>query len=200
MASCVCLSYPELVGLIKKYTRIPDNAPSSIVQSLAQERRSQQPRSRETHLTTAHPLVVIEDIGGNFKPLYKEFPPGRKGRSSFPVVNFDAPEGVCPFYPPHVAEEKNVAKQRAHREMENKRKVQEHKAFIALPVEARIARARKKGPKSGYCECCRVEYTDVNKVGLPLLPLFFHLPLSPHCCCCCCFCCRSSSTPPPSNT
>jgi len=163
----VFLLLPELTSYMKRYIRIPDNAPGYIFQSLAQERRSSQvPRGRDPAniFTTIHPMVVVEDQAGTFKPVFKEFPPGRRGKSSFPAMNFEAPPGICPLYPQHVIDEKNAGKLKAHRERETARRFEEREAFNALPPVEKIARARKKGPKAGYCECCRIDYTDVNKV------------------------------------
>ena len=109
-------------------------------------------------------MVVVEDQAETFQPLFKDFVPGRRGKSSFPAMNFEAPPGICPFYPQHVIDEKNAGKLKAHRERETARREEERAAFNALPPAEKIARARKKGPKAGYCECCRIDYTDVNKV------------------------------------
>jgi len=50
------------------------------------------------------------------------------------------------------------------REMEARKRRKERSQFIALTQDEKIKVARKKGPKTGYCECCKVDYTDATKV------------------------------------
>ena len=135
---------------------------------LAQERRTQNPKStpsvdQNAQLVTTHPLVVIEDLDNQFRPLYKEFLPGRRGKASFPTVNFEAPPRACPFLPQYMIDDKKTDMMKAHQAQEAKRKAEERETFNSLTLEQKIILARKKGPKTGYCECCRVEYTDANK-------------------------------------
>ena len=79
-------------------------------------------------------------------------------------MNFDAPGGFCPFFPPQIFEEKKNPKVKTQHESEMKKRLKEREVFLALSLEQRAKVARKKGPKAGYCECCRVDFTDPNKV------------------------------------
>jgi len=107
---------------------------------------------------------LIEDGPAFYKQIFKEFVPTKRGRPTFPTLNFDAPPTYCPFLPTQFFQERKSSKALKLKELEDKKRKRERIQFNSLTKEEQISIARKKGPKVGYCECCKVDYTDATKV------------------------------------
>jgi len=116
---------------------------------------------------------MVEDFHGRYKPLYKEFPNAKRSKSTYPTINFNAPAGFCPFFPPHFFDEKKTQKAKSSRDTDQRRRQKERDTFNALSPADKIRFARKRGPKTGYCECCKVEFNDPNKVPFSLFACYF---------------------------
>ncbi|XP_070566050.1 transcriptional regulator ATRX-like isoform X2 [Ptychodera flava] len=112
--------------------------------------------------TVKTPYLKVEDSSRHYRPVVKEI-------SQWPVVGLDTTPGACP-YDGIAYDDDNGAERsedRGNREQGEARKSQSspsRKVRLMTAGEARKqaeARLAKK-QKRGYCECCQIQYTDLE--------------------------------------
>lgn len=128
------------------------------------------------YCTFQHPFVLIEDISGIYKPIFKEFKPIKPSKISLvPTLYLDAPKLACPFIKPSTKknskEETNIqlvqvndenSNQFIFNQNQNTQFCQNANIVSQKQISIPIKWVKMKHP--GYCECCLEKYSDMDEV------------------------------------
>lgn len=93
------------------------------------------------------PFLMVEDLKGQFKTMYKEFPFDSYGCSTVPFLNLDAPPGCSPFLDAETIKKHKEMQRQYQQKLEQRKREKPAAGRPKRPTSAPLTRPRRPSPR-----------------------------------------------------